>query len=115
MKNFYFFYFTVNMVMSLSLIDDGDDIFNHMLYSGGIRTSSQISGIVITDCRLITKCMRTIIHIEHLYQIRKQKLQCNGIKILHEKIFKAHHQTSASIDVSRGNIYNIQNFYSCGR
>ena len=36
MKNFYFFYFTVNMVMSLSLIDDGDDIFNHILYSGGL-------------------------------------------------------------------------------
>ena len=32
------------MVMSLSLIDDGDDIFNHMLYSGSIRTLSLISG-----------------------------------------------------------------------
>ena len=35
--------------MSLSLIDDGDDIFNHMLYSGSIRTLSLISGMVITD------------------------------------------------------------------
>ena len=42
MKNFYFFYFTVNMVMSLSLIDDGDDLFNHMFYSGGLRTLGAI-------------------------------------------------------------------------
>ena len=42
MKNFYFFYFTVNMVMSLSLIDDGDDIFNHMLYSVGLTTLGAI-------------------------------------------------------------------------
>ena len=28
--------------MSLSLIDDGDEIFNHMLYSGGIWTSGVI-------------------------------------------------------------------------
>ena len=42
MKNFYFFYFTVNMVMSLSLIDESYVIFNYMLYSGGLGTLGAI-------------------------------------------------------------------------
>ena len=69
------------MVMSLSLIDDGDDIFNHILYSGGLTILRAINRMRTYFTLLILTPLDAFLLKKHNVFIFLENRSCSVIEL----------------------------------